>query len=369
MVNSSRVFLLVQSTALAAVGAGTAERQTPSAFSTPPSGTFVFRAHSISSIQGSAGSVGRFTVANGVVTSGNEDVNQAGVTSSLTFTAGLFNFPDATSGRGTGSFTDSSNATSTFVYYVVNANKIFLFSSVIGVQGIGQAEMQTGGPFTNASLSGSYVFGSRGDTLSFLGGVNTVGRVTADGNGNISAGAYDFVQDGTSFSNISLTGTYNLNASGRAAVTLTPSNGGNVQQIFWMVSPSRAFLLTDDPNKVEDGSLDLQTVSSFSTSTMNGQFAMVMDGFDRRGLVDRIGTLQWDGTGNLQLSELLNLGGVVTIPPLLQGSYSVSGNGRATGEISGLSNNIVFYLISGSDGYVLVNDSGTQIDGVMSKQP
>ena len=40
-----------------------------------------------------------------------------------------------------------------------------------------------------------------------------------------------------------------------------------------------------------------------------------------------------------------------------------------SGAISGLSNNLVFYLISGSDAYILQNDTGTEIDGVMSKQP
>jgi hypothetical protein len=53
---------------------------------------------------------------------------------------------------------------------------------------------------------------------------------------------------------------------------------------------------------------------------------------------------------------------------VLSGSYSVSGNGRATGSISTLSNNLIFYLISGTDAYVVQNDAGVQISGTISKQ-
>ena len=37
--------------------------------------------------------------------------------------------------------------------------------------------------------------------------------------------------------------------------------------------------------------------------------------------------------------------------------------------MTALSNNLVFYMISGNDGYVLQADTGTEIDGNMSKQP
>ena len=157
-------------------------------------------------------------------------------------------------------------------------------------------------------------------------------------------------------------------SNGRATVTLNPSTG-TIQQIFWMVSPSRAFSLTSDPNKVEDGTLDLQQAITFSNSTMKGQFAVLMDGFDPFDFVDRVGTLQWDGAGNLTLDEFINRSGTTQTPGFITGTYSIASNGRASGAISGLSNNLVFYLISGSDGYILQNDTSTEIDGVMSKQP
>ena len=365
LVNSSKVYLMVTQTFDFANGAGIAKKQDPATFAAPPSGTFTFRNHNVSTAQGSSATVGVFTVSGGTV-SGSEDVNRAGVLSSPTFT-GSFNSPDA-SGRGTGTFTDNANVTSTFIYYVVDTNNLRFFSTNNGAPGLGRAETQTGAPFANTSLAGSYAFGSSGDDNFSVAGAKTVGRFTAGGDGTISAGAYDSVENGTVSTNISFTGTYSMASNGRATVTLNPSTG-TIQQIFWMVSPSRAFSLTSDPNKVEDGTLDLQQAITFSNSTMKGQFAVLMDGFDPFDFVDRVGTLQWDGAGNLTLDEFINRSGTTQTPGFITGTYSVASNGRASGAISGLSNNLVFYLISGSDGYILQNDTSTEIDGVMSKQP
>ena len=365
LVSSSKVYLMVTQTFDFANGAGIAELQNPAAFAATPNGTFTFRMHNVSTAQGSSATVGAFTVSSGTA-SGSEDVNRAGVLSSPTFT-GFFNFPD-TSGRGTGTFTDNANVTSSFIYYVVDANNVRFFSTSNGLPGLGRAETQTAAPFANTSLAGGYAFGSSGDDNFSVAGTKRVGRFTAGGDGTVSAGTYDSVEDGTAFTNISFTGTYSMASNGRATVTLNPSTG-TIQQIFWMVSPSRAFSLTSDPNKVEDGTLDLQQAITFSNSTMNGQFAVLMDGFDPLNFVDRVGTLQWDGAGNLTLNEFINRSGTTQASGSITGTYSVASNGRASGAISGLSNNLVFYLISGSDAYMLQNDTGTEIDGVMSKQP
>src|SRR5262249_48674703 len=162
-------------------------------------------------------------------------------------------------------------------YYMVDGNNIRLLGSDTGVTGIGRAEKQSGTP----ALSGSYVFGSRGDTPNNLGinGSQTVGRFTADGNGNINAGALDSVQDGNSIYNGSFSGTNTALSNGRTVLSFNGS-GISVQAITWLVSSSRGLFLMTDPNKVEDGTIDLQQTASFSNSTMDGQFALLMDGFD-----------------------------------------------------------------------------------------
>ena len=346
---------------------GGAALQTASAFAAPPSGTFAFRLHTVSTAQGSTGRVGVMTVSGGVVTGGFEDENAAGVLSAPVLTAGLFNPPDGT-GRGTGSFTDNSNTTTDFIYYVIDGNNFRILTSDPGILGMGRAQLQTGS-FSDASLNGSYAFGSTGDTNASLGGSRTAGRLTADGAGNISAGAFDSVQDGVQTLNGTFsTGTFSaVDATGRTVLTLNASSG-TITEIFQMVDSSHGFFLVDDANKVEDGSFDKQTTSSFSNSTMNGQFAFVMDGFDPNGLLDRVGTLQWDGNGNLALDELVNREGSVTTSGVLPGTYSVSSNGRTTGSVSNLSGNLIFYLISANDAYIVQADSSTEVDGSMSLQ-
>ena len=358
VVSTSKVYLVEGDQVLNA--GGLAEKQDATAIATAPSGTFVFREHDINAVQ-SVGSVGSFTVSGGTVSAGSKDVNSAGVLTSLTFTGGSFNAPDTVTGRGSGTLTDSSPATTSFFYYIVDANNIRFLSEDVGVTGSGRAEKQSGTP----TLSGSYAFGSEGDTISFLSSVNSAGRFTAS-NGAINGGARDTVQDGSSVVNATFTGTYTQAASGRASVALSTTANSNL--VVWMISPARGFFVVNDPNTVQEGTLDLQQTATFSNSTMNGQYALVMDGFDGGGAKDRVGTLQWDGSGKLTLNEFTNANGVITVPIVLSGTYSVSSNGRATGSINTLSNNLIFYLVSGSSAYVVQNDTGVQIDGTISKQ-
>jgi hypothetical protein len=355
LVSASKVYL-VEGDAVLNAG-GLAEKQNATAMAAAPSGTFVFREHDIDSVQ-SVASVGAFTVAGGIVSNGNEDLNRGGTLSSLTFTGSL-NAPDPTTGRGTGTFTDTTPATSSFNYYIVDANNVRFLAANIGVVGQGRAEVQSGAP----ALSGSYAFGNKGDTAT-LGGVNMAGRFTASG-GMITAGARDSVQDGGTATNVSFTGTYTQVASGRALVSLTTPANSNL--VVWMVNPARGLFIVNDPNTVQDGSLDLQQVSSFTNSTMNGQFGFVMDGFDQGGAKDRVGTLQWDGSGKLILNEFSNAAGTPNTA-ILSGNYSVSTNGRTGGSISKLSSNLIFYLVSGNDAYVVQNDANVEINGTISKQ-
>src|SRR5438034_1566459 len=247
-------------------------------------------------------SVGALTITTGSVI-GKEDLLALGGTLSSPTLSGAFNAP-VSFGRGTATLNDGSTSLQ-FFYYVVGSGKFLLLSKDAGVIGTAQAEAQSGAPFATSSLSGSYAFGSKGDTAASFGGVNSAGRFSAS-NGAITAGVLDSVKDGAT-SNISFNaGTYTVDSTtGRADVTL---NSSNIHEIFYLVSSSRVFFLIDDSSKVEDGTLDLQQSSSFSNASLNGQFAFVMDGFDTT-LKDRIGTLQADGNGRLTVSAVANAGG------------------------------------------------------------
>ncbi len=369
---SSSTAYLVEADALNA--SGTAELQSAPAAGAAPTGTFVFNMKTTSA-QGSVATVGQFNVSAGVFQSGAVDVNQSGTITSPALTNFTFNAPIA-NGRGTGSLSESSGTVLAFNYYIVDANTVRLLAtdSTANLGGHGRAEMQSGAPFSASSFSGSYVFTAIGDDNSGTDAVNTVGQFTASG-GTISSGAYDRVEDGTPVSNAAITaGTYQVTSNGRVTATFTSSTG-TVSKIFWMVNPSTAFFVTasdpTDASLTEAGTANLQQTSAFSNSSIDGQFAFMMDGFNPSALVDRVATLQWDGKGNLSLNEFVNDSGTGNAPGVLTGTYSVAANGRATGTINSLSansNDLVFYMISNTSGYVLQEDSATELIGRISQQ-
>src|SRR5260370_345089 len=96
-----------------------------------------------------------------------------------------------------------------------------------------------------------------------------------------------------------------------------------------------------------------------------------MGGQDGSNFGDRTGVLEADGKGGVNLAELLNRTGVVTVPGCLPGTYSVASNGGVSGSVASLSANLVFYMVSGGAGgkaYVLQADTLTQISGGMAEQ-
>jgi hypothetical protein len=366
--SSSKVKLIEADNFANAVG--TAELQTSTA---APNGTFVFRLHQEAAAPSPsqfASEVGAFTVSAGSVSGGLMDENLGGTSGQFNLTGGTFSAP-GTLGRGTASIADSGPFTTTLIYYVVTSGKLILLVSNSNAVGSGSAELQNGA--VSGGLSGNYAFGSVGDDGITFNTNATVGSLTASG-GTINSYNFDAVQDGTSSKGTD-SGSYTATANGRVAVIL---NSGD-PQVFWMVSPARAFFLIDDPNRVEDGTADLQTVNSFSVSTMNGQFAMVMGGIDGSFGQDlsRVGLMQFNGSGKLSLAELVNASGSGAGAQSpngggLTGSYQVdSSTGRITGTLSnsGGGLGVVMYAVSGSDAYVMQSDPpGLVTSGTVSLQ-
>src|SRR5206468_2142851 len=265
--------------------------------------------------------VGAVSISGATVTGGQMDQNLGGTSTLLNLTGGTFSAP-GTLGRGTATITDNSPFSTNLIYYVVSSGRLVLLVSNANAVGAGSAELQTGA--VGNGLSGNYAFGSTGDDGFAFGATATVGSFTASG-GSITPYTFDSMLDG-GYSNGTDAGTYTINASGRVPVTF---NSG-VPQVFWMVSPARAFFLISSGSKVEDGAADLQTINSFSASTMSGQYALLMGGIDLNNGQDltRIGPMNFDGSGRLTLAELFNE------PGFTQGAQPPVGGGlRGTYEI------------------------------------
>ncbi|MBZ5656104.1 MAG: hypothetical protein LAO56_12605 [Acidobacteriia bacterium] len=358
-----------------ATSGGSGEMQNAASFASVPSGTFVSQTHDL--VQGSS-KVGILTFNAGQIT-GTEDVLIGGALSTGVNITGSATAPNTTSGRGTMTITDSTG-TSTYDYYVVSAGKLrFLNTTATASLAIGQAEAQTGSGFSAASLNGTYVFGSSGESTN-VDGVHSVGMFAADGAGNITTGTFDTVQDGNPVTNISLNSgsAYSVDSAGRAVVTLNLSSGITNEKVMWLVSSSRAYFLVNDPVNVEDGTLDKQTGSGFSDSSMNGQYAFVMDGFDANQQLpyrDRVGTWIPNGSGSVTTNYVAS-GFLPSSPPLgsstlnngFSGTYAIDASGRATANVNGLSSGLILYLVSNNSGYMLQADTGVDIGGAFTVQ-
>ena len=92
--------------------------------------------------------------------------------------------------------------------------------------------------FTNASLTGTYVFTAHGFNFRRGASFAVTGNFTADGNGNITGGTRDSLDDrGRRTSNEGISGSYSVNVDGRGQAILNGSSGQVIYR-FVLESPS-----------------------------------------------------------------------------------------------------------------------------------
>lgn len=193
------------------------------------------------------------TVSGGVFTAdgasnlqlGTLDQNDAGAFTSTAFTA-TFTPPDAY-GRGTISFSTGA----TFAYYLVRPQVIRLVETDTQFASGGTAYAQgTASSFSNASLSGRFVFNNVG--VSSTGAFAAAGEFVTDGNGNITGGIADANNNGTATSGSLAASTYAFNSSPRGTIQIPSgtifTNGMNLS--VYLVDPNINLL---DPNNANGG--------------------------------------------------------------------------------------------------------------------
>jgi len=191
--------------------------------------------------------------------------------------------------------------------------------------------------FSNASLTGNYVFVVNGITQNTNFAV--AGVFTADGNGNITSGVRDTVNDaGGQTLNESISGSYNVNQDGRGQAVL---NGGAGQVIYRFVlqtpfapSPVVGKLFQDGTtsnNIIIDavGRIEAQATPS---TTVAGTYIVSLDGEDSgENIYGAVGGLTFSGgsiSGTIDENDNGNFDLNGSLPAT--GSYSFSGNGRGT---------------------------------------
>jgi hypothetical protein len=226
---------------------GVAEQQTLSSFSNSSlTSDYVFQSvgYSTSGIDYKAG---RFTADGiGAISDGVFDNNDFGtVSENVLFTGTYVVFSN---GRGELRITADSD-TSQFAFYLVSPDSAFFVQTDTTLAVSGSVLSQHGGPFSAASVTGSYSFGLTGITE--VGDIDFSGQFLADGTGNIT-GTNDINDFGSLLPNLPLTGPYTVSPNGRGTMTVT-TGGVPSNQRFYLISPSRFVVIGVDSSEVLTG--------------------------------------------------------------------------------------------------------------------
>jgi hypothetical protein len=214
--------------------------------------------------------------------------------------------------------------------------------------------------FSNSSLKGNYVFSLSGIDLNGN-AFYAVGTVTADGNGNITAGEEDLNDVSLGYAQTtSITGTYSVNADGRGTLNLS-SSLGNFSYAFAIRALNNAGLNEID-NQVINATGNLEFQSSGIT-TPSGSYAFGFAGSSSGcGPLNSDGILGLGSGGAVSGQQDVNCGGTITQTQALSGTYGAAdGLGRGTGTFSASTgtSDIVYYAVSPGRFRFICSDSTT----------
>jgi hypothetical protein len=188
---------------------------------------------------GSAAGVGLDSFSDGRLSETIEQ-NNGGVITGPTSLNGTYTVDANGLGRGSMSLAGGSQAKS---FYLVSPGKAFTVDLTSYESGM--FEPQTTGPYSNSSIQGTYLFGSR-PWLDFTNDP-AEGILTADGTGNLT----DVINEvaGTAKSD---KGSYSVAPNGRTTVTLDTYDGSTSNWVFYPVSDSKAVGIEITPGATDN---------------------------------------------------------------------------------------------------------------------
>lgn len=309
---------------------------------------------------------GSFTAdGNGTLSNGVEDLNHGtGVFPNLSFAGSYSISPD---GRGSATITSSQGTSN--LRFVVLSNDLALFIQFdTFANGLGTIARQDTSAFANSALVGGYSFGL--DGLSVNGPLSTAGRFTLDGVGGIAAGVQDINDGGFVTPNVPFTGTYNVGLNGRGTATLTGTLG-TLQFSFYVVSAQEFRIVSLDFLPAMLGSAQQHETSSFSNSSLLGDYVFLSGGVSTLGPIASAGRFSANGSGGISsgISDE-NDAGMVSENIAFTGTYNISSNGRGTAALTTAlgTSNFAFYLVSGGQAFFLQTDIFAVTTGTVTAQ-
>jgi hypothetical protein len=324
------------------------------AFPTNFSGPYVFDVSGLDPNGTGESIVGQFTGnGGGGFTSGVADVNDNFSASGPLPITGTFTRDatyGATFGRGTTTFS-INGGTINFAFYTVGAGRIRLLRTDFPAASIGDAVAQTGTiPTATSALSGSFAFIVGGSSLSgsdvrggrFTLSGGTVSNVQMDDDDSSASGSGNSNHTAIPSGTISAA-SYAIDPSGdgRGTLDFTDSSAGTFSFIFYLTSPTKAFIQdvsTGKSNAViitADGSMQMQTGNPFTTSAEAGNWGFNWSGQSINGTTGILAEEDFVGqyaqtssgsiSGGVDFTEL-SANSVVT-GAALSGSLATAGDG------------------------------------------
>lgn len=363
LLNGSAIFISTDNTTIASGSFG-AQDQNVGAISNL-SGPFVFSLSGANTLKQNIVMLGQVTAdTNGTLPSGTEDVNGPNPLINAPVT-GVYSFDG--NNHGTLSLTDG-NGTHQYSFYLQSAGGLDIQSSDPSQPMNGGFSAQSPGSFTNASLSGGYVFALSGNSPSAA--YAQAGQFNPNGQGSLGS----ITEDINTAGNVGMltpTGTYTFDPSGNGRGTITINGQGqNTPQtyVFYLSSQAEAQWITINSNIVADGlMLSQQQGTSFGNSSLNGNFGLgIANLVNPTSLNEGLGTLALDGKGNVSGSLIQNLNG--SVPPVLtiSGSYLLNGGVRGTLTLtSNGGGNLPFAIYPvAAGGFVVIGTSANAYSGI-----
>jgi hypothetical protein len=208
--------------------------------------------------------------------------------------------------------------------------------------------------FSNANLNGTYVFAVNGSNFdSHFANFAVTGTLTADGNGNITSGTRDTVDDlGHQTLDEAIAGTYFVNADGRGQAVLNGPSGQAIYR-FVLESSSSGKLFQDGTtsDRVIIDAVGTLTLQTGAPATPTGSYIVRLDGEDP-GLntYGAIGGITFTGSnfnGSLDENDNGTFDNATNTPLAASGSITLAGSrGTATLTEPNFTHSLIVYFVS-----------------------
>ena len=387
---------------LNATSSGSFTLQSPAAFTqTAIAGSYVFDISGQTSAGGPSSVVGQITTNGaGNIQGGLFDSNDAGsLLSAQPIAAGGTYQMDAANGSSFGRGTMTFGGLS-FVFYIVDGARFKLMEDDGKFATFGDAVQQSATVATqNSGFKGDFTFLIGGSAvLGTAGPLARAAAFTADGSGNLGAIALDDNSAGTHKSITGSTTVTNaiydidtVNAGrGRGTMSFTASsnpNLGTFSFVFYLISPTQAFIQDTSNGIIGDGTMFAQT-GTFSGPALAGNFVFNWSGINLGSSANLV--FEEDFVGQHALSSAGAVNGAIDFVELgsstkhspaflnqaLTGTLTLNGNGTGSNDYTvtiGGSPQTTFHFkayIANPDLILLVDaDDSHVIAGSVSFQP